>query len=55
MKAIFEVEFNPDDMISEEELNNYYDGSWMKVMSELFESDGIGIFSNDLKLIKVLK
>ena len=54
MKAIFEVEFNPDDMCDPLTLKEFYSNSWLECMKYLFKEDGIGIFENDLKLIKVI-
>ena len=51
MKAIFEVEFDPDimaDDISVEEI-----GGWLAMMQWLYEQEGLGIFENELKLIEV--
>lgn len=51
MKAIFEVEFDPEimaDDISVEEI-----GGWLAMMQWLYEQEGLGIFENELKLIEV--
>ena len=51
MKAIFEVEFDPDimaDDVSVEEI-----GGWLAMMQWLYEQEGLGIFENELKLIEV--
>ena len=51
MKAVFEVEFDPEimaDDISVEEI-----GGWLAMMQWLYEQEGLGIFENELKLIEV--
>jgi hypothetical protein len=42
--AVFEVEFDSDDMISEEDLKSDYNNDWLKFMQELFKDDDFGIF-----------
>lgn len=51
MKAIFEVEFNPELMADDADVNAH--GGWLKTMQWLFREEGLGIFENDLKLIEV--
>ena len=53
MKAIFEVEFDHKLMCSPEDLTREYEGSWFKCIQYLFSEEGMGMFENDLKLIKV--
>lgn len=51
MKAIFEVEFDPElmaDDISVEEM-----GGWLAMMQYLYTENDLGIFDNDLKLVEV--
>lgn len=51
MKAIFEVEFDPDimaDDVSVEEI-----GGWLAMMQWLYTEEGFGIFENEVKLIEV--
>jgi len=51
--AVLEVEFESDDMWDQESLEKEMDGDWLKAMTELFDSDGIGIFDNDLILVAI--
>lgn len=53
MKAIFEIEFDKDLIIDEEALNEYYGGDMLKVMQELWDEDGEGIFDERPKLVRV--
>ena len=53
-KAIFEVEFEPDFMISEEYLKEFFDNDWLKFMKELYEDEGIGMFDEPFKLVKIV-
>ena len=53
MKAIFEVDFNKEDMISDEDLKEYYDNDLFKFMKELINEEGFGIFDNDFKLKEI--
>ena len=53
MKAIFEVDFDNDMMIDQKTLNDIYDGDWMKLMQELYQLEGMGIFEKEIKLIEV--
>ena len=53
-KAIFEVEFEPDDMIGEEDLKEFYDNDWLKCMKDLYEDEGMGVFDEPFKLVKIV-
>ena len=53
MKAIFEVKFKQSDMCDKESLKKEYGGSWKKCMKYLYEQEGLGIFSEELKLIDI--
>lgn len=51
MKAIFEVEFNPDVMADDDEVNEI--GGWTETMQWLYLNNGFGIFDKELKLVRV--
>lgn len=51
--AVFEVEFDSDDMISEEDLKSDYNNDCLKCMQELFKDDGFGIFDEEFKLVEI--
>jgi hypothetical protein len=51
--AVFEVEFDSDDMISEEDLKSDYNNDWLKFMQELFKDDDFGIFDEEFKLVEI--
>ena len=53
MKAIFEVEFDPDKMCDETALKFEYGGSWFNCIKELYLEEGTGLFEHDFVLIKV--
>jgi hypothetical protein len=53
MKAIIEIEFDKETMCTQDTVDKLYNGSWLEVMQYLFKYDGMGIFENDPKLIKV--
>ena len=54
MKAILEVEFNPDEMFTQEEIDNEYGGSWVDGMNYLIESDDVfGVFGKNPTVIEV--
>lgn len=55
MKAVFEVEFEQEDMISEEDLKECFDGDFLKFMQELFKEEGFGIFDSEFKLVDILE
>jgi len=51
MKAIFEVEFDPEIMADQEQVDEI--GGWLAMMQYLYTENDLGIFDNDLKLIEV--
>lgn len=51
--AVFEIEFNTEDMICKEDLKNDYNNDWLKFMQELFKDEGFGIFDEELKLVEI--
>ena len=51
MKAIFEVEFDPNIMADEDEVNAV--GGWTEMMQWLYLNEGFGIFDEDIKLVRV--
>lgn len=53
--AIFEVEFEEDDMISKDDLKIFYNGDLLKFMKVLFKDEGFGIFDKEIKLVNILK
>lgn len=53
MKAIFEVEFDPEFMVDQEILDEDYGGDWLAFMQELYAEEDLGIFSEELKLVGV--
>ena len=55
MKAVFEVEFDENFMISEEDLKEFFDGDLLKFMQELFKEEGFGIFDSEIKLVDILE
>ena len=55
MKAVFEVEFDKEFMISEEDLKECFDGDLLKFMQELFKEEGFGIFDSEIKLVDILE
>ena len=55
MKAVFEVKFDKEFMISEENLKECFDGDFLKFMQELFKEEGFGIFDNEIKLVDILE
>jgi hypothetical protein len=55
MKAIFEIKFNQNDMIDLESLEKEYGNDLLLCMKELYDSDGMGIFNEELKLIRIEK
>lgn len=55
MKAVFEVEFDEENMISEEDLKECFDGDLLKFMQELFKEEGFGIFDSEIKLVGILE
>lgn len=55
MKAVFEVEFDKEFMISEEDLKECFNGDFLKFMQELFKEEGFGIFDKEIKLVDILE
>ena len=54
-KAIFEVEFDKNFMVSDDVLKEEFDGDMTKVMKFLYKEDGMGIFLDNPKLVRVEK
>lgn len=52
--AVLQVEFDPDIMISEEDLKKCWNNNWVKFMQELFKDESIGIFDEEIKLVDIL-
>lgn len=52
--AVLQVEFDPDIMISEEDLKEYWNNNWVEFMQELFKDESIGIFDEEIKLVDIL-
>ena len=56
MKAIFEFEFNPDNICPEDILQEEYSGSWLLCLKTLLDEHGLSIYDlmdGDFKIIKV--
>lgn len=53
--AVFEVEFEEDDMISKDDLKLFYNGDLLRFMKVLFEDEGFGIFDKEVKLVNILE
>lgn len=53
MIAVFELEFESEDMWDQDSIKKEYKDDWLKAMQYLYESDGLGIFEEELKLIEV--
>ena len=53
--AVFEVEFEEDDMISKDDLKIFYNGDLLRCMKVLFKDEGIGIFDKEIKLVNILE
>ena len=51
MKAIFEVEFDPKFMADESDVAEH--GGWLETMQYLYNENDMGIFDNELKLVRV--
>lgn len=51
--AVFEVEFEEEDMISKDDLMLVYKGDLLKFMKILFKDEGFGIFDKKIKLVDV--
>lgn len=52
--AVLQVEFDTDIMISDEDLKKYWDNNWLKLMQDLFEDEGIGLFDEQIKLVDII-
>ena len=52
--AVLQVEFDPDIMISEEDLKEYWNNNWVEFMLELFKDESIGIFDEEIKFVDIL-
>lgn len=52
--AVLQVEFDPDIMISEEDLKKFWNNNWVEFMQELFKDESIGIFDEEIKLVDIL-
>lgn len=53
MKAILEVEFDPDFMFDEKAIKEEFGGDWTKAMKWLFRYESIGIFDKEIRLVEV--
>ena len=53
--AVFEVEFEEDDMISKDDLKIFYNDDLLRYMKVLFKDEGIGIFDKEIKLVNILE
>ena len=53
-KAIFEVEFDMEDMIGEEDLKEFYNNDLLSYMKELYHDEGMGVFNEPFKLVKIV-
>lgn len=51
--AVFEVAFDPDMMISEDDLQSEYNGDWLRLMQWLYGNEGMGIFEDIPVLVAV--
>lgn len=51
--AVFKAEFESEDMISEEDLKEFWNNDWLKFMKEIYEDEGIGIF-DEIELVEIL-
>lgn len=54
-KAILEVEFNEAEMVDKETLKVDYNNDLLRVMQELYDFDGFGVFNEDIKLVRIEK
>ncbi len=54
-KAILEVEFNEAEMVDKETLKADYNNDLLRVMQELYDFDGFGVFNEDIKLVRIEK
>ena len=53
--AVFEVEFEQEDMISKDDLILAYNGNLLRFMKFLFKEEGFGIFDSEIKLVDILE
>ena len=53
MIAVFELEFEAEDMFDEEAIMEDFGGDWNKAMKWLYDQENMGIFDNSPKLISV--
>ena len=53
--AVFEVEFEEDDMISKDDLKIFYNDDLLRYMKGLFKEEGFGIFNKEIKLVNILE
>lgn len=53
--AVFEVEFEEDNMISKDDLKLFYNGDLLRFMKVLFKDEGFGIFDKEIKLVDILE
>ena len=55
MKAIFEMKFKQSDMIDRKSLKEDFDNDITKLMKYLYKEESLGLFTNELRLIKIIK
>jgi len=53
IKVTIEHILDTDSVIDEKTLKSDYDGDWLKLMKEMYEFEGMGIFDNKGKITKV--
>ena len=53
--AVFEVEFEEDDMISKDDLKIFYNGDLLRFIKVIFKDNGFGIFDKEIKLVNILE
>jgi len=51
--AVFEVDFDVEDIIDKEELEKQFNNDLLECMQELYNNDGFGLFDNDIKLVEI--
>jgi len=51
--AVFQAKFEEDEMISKEDLKEFWNNDLLKFMKEIYEDEGIGIF-DDIELVEIL-
>lgn len=52
--ALFQVEFEEDDMIGQEDLKEFWNNDLLKYMQETYKDEGMGIFDEPFKLIAII-